>query len=226
MRPVGVRSLTGGHFEPAIGWEALVTRPGLLQPGDIVHTQNPGRLSRAIRWLAKKKDGQRAWASHTAMLLSADPAEMLIEAQLRVGVRPAYVYAHRGARAAIHRIPGGLTAPQRRQICLYALAYEGAAYGAHKALALALDHLIGDRYLFRRLIWEHRYPICSWLVAWAYDVTMRVRFGAPPDSVSPDDIMDYCMAEGWELVWVDSAETKAQIEAIYQLRGRGRSGRT
>lgn len=44
-----------------------------------------------MRRLAKKKDGQRAWASHAAMLLSADPAEMLIEAQLRVGVKPAYV---------------------------------------------------------------------------------------------------------------------------------------
>lgn len=130
------------------------------------------------------------------------------------------------ARAAIHRIPGGLTAPLRRQIRLYALAYEGAIYGAHKALAMALDHLIRDRYLFRGLIWLGRYPICSWLVALACDVTLRVRFGAPPDAVSPDNIMDHCMASGWGSVWMDSAETKAQLEAIYRRREQGRSAKT
>jgi hypothetical protein len=203
---------------PAIGWGALAAQPDLLQAGDIVHTQGSHWLSRAIRWFSRKKDGQRAWASHSAMVLTSAPDDILIEALAHVRVRPASVYYQDTAHVAIHRLPEPLTPAQQRQICLYTLGYEGYPYGKWKLLLHALDHLIGDRYLFRRLALNKRYPICSWLVAWAYDEVLSQRLGGDPNAVSPDDIMDHCMAESWPLVWADSAETVRQIEDIYQKR--------
>lgn len=207
---------------PAIGWAALARDPELLRTGDVVHTQGRHWLSRAIRWFSREKDGQRAWASHSAMVLATDPDNLLIEALVRVKVRPASVYYQDGAHAAIHRPPEDLTPVQRQQICLYTLGYEGYPYGFAKIALHALDHLIGDRYFFRRLATDGRYPICSWLVAWAYKQVLGREFGGDPGAVSPDDVMDYCMAQDWPLVWADSAETVAQIEAIYRKRVEAR----
>lgn len=211
-----------GRTRPAIGWGELAADPELLQTGDVVHTQGKHWLSRAIRWFSRKRDGQRAWASHTAMVLTSTPDSILIEALVRVKVRPASVYRQDGARVAIHRMPEGLSAGEQRQICLYALGYEGYPYGFAKIALHALDHLIGDRYFFRRLATDGRYPICSWLVAWGYRTVLGREFGADPGAVSPDDVMDHCMAQDWPLVWADSAETVAQIEAIYSKRAEVR----
>jgi hypothetical protein len=203
---------------PATGWGALAEQPELLQTGDIVHTQGRHWLSRAIRWFSRKKDGQRAWASHSAMVLTAMPDDILIEALIQVKVRPASVYFQDGAHVAIHRVTEGLRPSVQREVCLYALGYEGAHYGWPKLILHALDHLIGDRYFFRRLALDKRYPICSWLVAWAYDDVLHQHLGGEPNAVSPDDIMDFCMADQWPLVWADSDETVRQIRDIYGKR--------
>ena len=149
---------------PTVGWDALDNRPSLLQPGDVVHTQHQGLLSRVVRWFGRKRDGQRAWASHTAMVLTDDPLDVLIESLWRVEVRSAAVYRRKGSRVAIHRRRCGLSLPLQREVCLYALSHEGAGYGWWKLLFHGLDHIIGDRYLFRRLARNEDYPICSWLV--------------------------------------------------------------
>jgi hypothetical protein len=46
-----------------------------------------------------------------------------------------------------------------------------------------------------------KYPICSWLVAYAYDA-IGWDFGVPPWVAQPDCIWDYCMAhpERWRVV--------------------------
>ena len=52
------------------------------------------------------------------------------------------------------------------------------------------DRLFLGVYFFRRLILAKDYPICSWVVAWAYQKAGR-DFGVPAAAADPDDIWDY-----------------------------------
>lgn len=80
--------------------------------------------------------------------------------------------------------------------------YKGRRYGVLKLIAHGLDHLLGDRYIFRRLCLLDRYPICSWLVAWVYKRCLGIEFGVPPEYAQPDDIHDYISTEnGAERSW-------------------------
>lgn len=207
---------------PAVGWEVLGTNSELLQVGDIIATQNSGLLSRLIRWFTRRRGQGPSWASHTAMVLTAEPAVIIIEAQLQVVVRALTYYERTGARLVIHRHPGGLTAQERRELCLKTLDYEGRMYGFLKVAAQALDHLLGDRYVFRRLAFMDAYPICSWLVAYAYDRVLHLQFGTPPNAAAPNDILDYCMAQGWECLWADSPATLESYQKAFDLRQQAR----
>jgi len=61
-------------------------------------------------------------------------------------------------------------------------------------LAHGVDHLLlNNRYVARRLAFLDNYPICSWLVAYAYD-GIGYQFGVPPWACTPDDIDDWIKA--------------------------------
>jgi hypothetical protein len=53
-----------------------------------------------------------------------------------------------------------------------------------------MDRLIGGKYFFRRLGRVKRYPICSFLVADAYQA-YGYDFGVSVYAAQPDDIWDY-----------------------------------
>ena len=53
-----------------------------------------------------------------------------------------------------------------------------------------MDWGLKGAYVFRRLTHDDNYPICSWVVAYAYDAAGR-RFGVDPGAADPDDIWDY-----------------------------------
>ena len=88
--------------------------------------------------------------------------------------------------------------------------YVGRSYGWLKIVAHGLDRLIGGRYLFRRLAMVDNYPICSWVVAYAFD-DIGKDFGLPPNTADPDHIWDYCVEH----------DTSQQFEQLYPLSKLG-----
>lgn len=208
----------GKSNAPATGWCVLEQQPGLLQVGDIIQVYGSGLLPRLIRRFTRRREEGPTWASHTAMVLTADPAVILIEARLQVGVRTLAAYGRTRQPLVIHRIPDGLTTQQERDLCTKALDYEGRWYGFLKLFAHAFDYAIGGVYLFRRLARSDRYPICSWVVAYVYQRKLGLKFGVEPNAASPDDILDYCVQEGWQLVWADSQKTADDFRKTYELR--------
>lgn len=143
---------------------------------------------------------------------------IIIEAELQVHVCLLSHYQRTGARLVVHRKPGCLGEPDQQQICQKALDYEGRWYGFLKIAMQALDHAIGDRYLFRRLALTDSYPICSWLVGYVYDRVLGLKFGMEPNAAAPNDILDYCVANGWECVWADSQTTLDDYLKTFRLR--------
>jgi hypothetical protein len=85
------------------------------------------------------------------------------------------------------------------------MSYVGKNYGWEKLIPHLLDHTLGGVYLFRRLNSDQRYPICSWVLEWAFH-EIGWGFGVPLGSTDPDDAWDYCI------------ENKSRFDCIRMLR--------
>jgi len=83
---------------------------------------------------------------------------------------------------------------QRGAVVSKLQTYAGRRYGWWKVGVHALDKLCGGRYVFRRLLGWDRYPICSWVVACAFEVVRPKFFGIVSDAAQPDDIYDACVS--------------------------------
>jgi len=195
------------------GYEATTLKVA-LRPGDIISVRRRGFLSWLIRRCERSKGEEPSWASHSAMIVSVEPTVLLAESLAKTVIRP-LVAAYSGSRAMLvaHRLPE-LAEGQIAQVVSCAEEYVGRDYGWMKVAAHALDALLGGVYLFRRLCRLQAYPICSWVVAFAYEKGAGLKFGADADVATPDDIMDWCQVEA-RLVWADSAGTLDSAKRCY-----------
>ena len=78
--------------------------------------------------------------------------------------------------------------------CLY--DYENRTYGWSKILLQGLDGTLGkvfwcDIHLFRKLGSMDKYPICNWVVAFAYFKAIGYEFGCHPKETCPDSMHDH-----------------------------------
>jgi len=85
-------------------------------------------------------------------------------------------------------------------------SYIGRQYGWLKLLIHLLDAFLTflrrkETYFFRRMMFYDRYPICSWVEAYAYKA-IQVDFGCEPNTADPDVIQDYKKThpEIWKLI--------------------------
>ena len=211
------------HEAPAsrVGWRVLLDSPNTLETGDIVHIQKNSILARLVRWGTRAKGEEETWASHTALVLDVAHGVLIIEAiSPRVTIRPMAVYTRPGVRVVISRCPGGLTQREKASVVAKAREYCSRRYGYLKVAAHALDRLLNNRYLFRRLARVDNYPICSWLVAFVYDRSLGIQFSVPPNAAQPDDILDSCVRNQWTRVWADSPLTVRQYRTVYAVPER------
>jgi hypothetical protein len=54
-------------------------------------------------------------------------------------------------------------------------------------------------------------------VAYVYDRVLGYQFGAPPNTVRPDHLLDHCVEAGWDFVWADSPESVEDFCSVYEL---------
>lgn len=164
-----------------------------LKPGDIVFERSGSWIGRTIRWFSRRPGEPETWANHVGLIL--EPGRM-IEALWSVVISefipgPAYeVWRKRD-----------LSSVQRTAVVDRALLYKGKKYGVLKIVAHALDAFVTklrgkETFFIRRLCRMDRYPICSWLVAWAYLSGAGLKFGIEPEYAGPDDIHDFVTRKG------------------------------
>lgn len=181
----------------------------LTKPGDIVLTRGTSILSQLIRLASRGLRGfgleQRTKANHVGLVVrgaSTFQQAVIVEALHTVKRHALGVqYGGRQTEVAIYR-PINLTPMQVNRVVEEAERYVGRRYGYLKIAAHALDTVLLGAYAFRRLARMDRYPICSWLVAYAYERGAGKDFGVPPYTAQPDDISDFCEAhpEAYNLV--------------------------
>ncbi len=150
--------------------------------GDIVLFRSEGFIAKLIRWSTRDKDEAKTVVNHVGIMVSDTE---IVESKSRTIRHP---FANT-PQCWIFRMQ--LSAGEREIVSIVANKYVGASYGWLKIVAHAADHLLfSDHYVARRLCRMDNYPICSWVVAYAYDAVGR-RFGIPPNMATPDDIWDY-----------------------------------
>ncbi|MEQ1856107.1 MAG: hypothetical protein ABL963_06545 [Longimicrobiales bacterium] len=164
----------------------------LLTPGDVVLTRSGGIVGWAIRLFTRRIGESRTKASHTGIIVEAGRLDgaIIVEALSTVKRHRLWDrYAGRSHEVAVFR-PLNLTEGEVAQVVAKAETYVGRRYGYLKILAHWLDWILQGAYVFRRLTNQDRYPICSWVVAWAFAEAGK-HFDVEPGAATPDDIWDF-----------------------------------
>lgn len=182
----------------------------VLRQGDVFLTASATWLGKAIRFCQRAPGEEPSVVNHVGLILNGDglggPASS-IEAlgRVRYGDFREFYSADPSVSVAIYR-DVTLSPMEAAQIGLHASRYLGRRYGAPKLLLHLADWILSrilgrEVWLFRRLAWVDRYPICSWLVARVFSATGR-SFGVHPGMASPDDVWDWMQAhpEKWVCV--------------------------
>jgi hypothetical protein len=164
----------------------------LLVPGDIVLTRSGGIVGWAIRLFTRSIGESRTKASHTGIIVESGTVEsaVIVEALSKVKRHPlGQRYGGANHEVAVFRALN-LTDADLAGVVAKAETYVGRRYGYLKILAHWLDWVLQGAYVFRRLTNQDRYPICSWVVAYAFAEAGR-HFGVEPGAATPDDIWDF-----------------------------------
>lgn len=174
-----------------------------LLPGDIVLVRSHGLFAWFIRQFTRTAGEKRTRVNHVGIMVDGQHIVEALQTTRKYDIH--WRFAGKPFQIAIYRW-SGLTEQERATVATKAESYIGSKYGWLKILVHGLDRIIGGRYFFRRLAIQDKYPICSWVVAWAYDGIGK-NFGVPPNAADPDHIWDYCVEN----------DTSGQFEEVFPL---------
>ena len=171
-----------------------------LQSGDVFLTKGNSFVSKAIRFLTRDKGESRTEVNHVGVVVVDGNVQnaVIVEASSKVVRRTMNsYYKSKNTKVAVYRYRN-LTDTEEDIIADYSESMVGAKYGYLKIVAHFLDWCLGGVYFFRRFAQMERYPICSWIVAYAYQ-DAGLGFGVRANAASPDDIWDWVVKpeNGW-----------------------------
>jgi hypothetical protein len=163
--------------------------------GDVVLCPSGGKgdwMGQVIRSLQQTYGEDPTYATHTAQFIDS---RTVLEMNYVVKVRTIEQFFEGRKAFEVWRC-SSLTIQQREALAFQAKRYLNDKFGGVKLFTHLLDGLINkvvhkDVFFFRRLNHSDRYPICSWITAFAYDRALHYRFGVEPQLADPDQIHDW-----------------------------------
>ena len=171
-----------------------------VQAGDVFFTKSESTLAELIRWAEKDPGEEKSWANHVGVVVKdgvlipgddADNLAMVVEALQRV--KHHTFWGHYKDKQVVVEVfrRANLTPLELGRVCEYAKKQTGNKYGWWKLLFHGLDRWLfdGKKTLSRLLLIDKR-PICSYLVAKAYNL-IRIDFGGRPQAMDPDEMHDW-----------------------------------
>jgi hypothetical protein len=164
-----------------------------LKAGDIFLTRGSSVISRLIRFFSRSIGENRTMVNHVGLIVEPGVLRTAVEIEAIRFVTRRTLWSGYGPPdtdcVAIFRA-NNLTEDDVRKITARAQSMVSVRYGWITIVAHLLDWCLNGAYVFRRLVPDMRYPICSWLVADAFAKAGRY-FGVAPGAAEPDDIWDY-----------------------------------
>ena len=115
---------------------------------------------------------------------------MAVEALSKVRRHPLGRYGKKPKTDVAVFRPINLTDDEKAKIVAKAESYVGRKYGWPKIVTHLMDWCLNGAYVFRRLTNKDDYPICSWVVAYAY-LAAGKDFDVEAGAANPDDIWDF-----------------------------------
>jgi hypothetical protein len=165
----------------------------VLEPGDVFLTHGKGFISRAIRFFTRGIGEKRTKVNHVGLIVQSGDLQNAIVVEALTRVKRHRLWSQYGPpkkdSVAVYRA-SNLTQDEVDKIVAEAESQVGKQYGYLKIVAHFMDWLLLGAYLFRRIVPDGKYPICSWLVAHSFSKAGK-HFGVNPGAATPDDIWDF-----------------------------------
>jgi hypothetical protein len=154
-------------------------------------TRGQGLVSRLIRFGTRRIGERRTEVNHVGLIVAGGTIDDAIAVEALSSVKRHGFVRYRGqnTEVAVYR-PNNLTDEELQTIVATAETYVGRSYGYAKIAGHFLDWILQGAYVFRRFTNNDDYPICSWVVAHAYQSAGK-DFGVDAGAASPDDIWDF-----------------------------------
>lgn len=164
-----------------------------VKPGDLLLARTNNRIGYAIRYLTRHLGESRSRVNHAGIVwdernsIEANPPRAGF-CSLTGRKDKIAIFRHKRGFALAH---GVLTA---------ASDMVGWKYGTCALIMSALDWLLFEHYVFRRL--TRNSIVCSTLVARAY-ASVGIKFGVDPCAATPDDLWDWVKSHptDWQCVY-------------------------
>lgn len=165
----------------------------VLLPGDVFLTYGAGFFSKLIRFFTRNIGESRTQVNHSGIVVAQGDLESCEVVETLLRVRKHRLWKRYGPfsqdKVAIYR-PINLTPEETDTIVVQAVKQVGKRYGIFTVVGHLLDWLLMGAYVFRRILQSKNYPICSWLVAYAFARAGK-NFNVEPGAAQPDDIWDF-----------------------------------
>jgi hypothetical protein len=165
----------------------------ILRPGDVFLTRGRGLLSRAVQIFTRSIGEKRTVVNHVGIVVEEGTIRTAYVVEALIKVRRHPLWQQYGPPSnklvAVYR-PENLDEEEIGKVVAYARKQVGRPYAVYKLLAHLADWILCGAYVFRWLVREDDYPICSWLVAHAFKQAGK-DFGVPEWVAQPDDIWDF-----------------------------------
>lgn len=188
----------------------------VFEPGDVILTGGNALISRIIRWITQARGQSKTIKNHAGIAVSKNT---YIEALTTVRRHDYNHLINLNTDIEVWR-KVDLIDDQKENIVLRASDYVGRLYGPQKIVLHAFDGLLGkifakDVYLFRKLGFMDRYPICSWVVSYAYDFVGYQFLNKDPKYATPDCIHDHLVeSKDWKIVYTNHREYYTEDKKI------------
>ena len=165
----------------------------LLKKGDVFLTRGDGFISRAIRFFTREIGEKRTKVNHVGLVVLGGNLKNAIVVEALTRVKRHKLWSQYGPPkkdlVAVYRAIN-LTQEEVDKIVAEAESQVGKNFGYLKLVAHLMDWLLLGAYMFRRMVPDGKYPICSWLVAHSFSKAGK-HFGVEPGAATPDDIWDF-----------------------------------
>jgi hypothetical protein len=164
----------------------------VLEPCDIFLTKGDSFVSRAIRFFSRSFGEKRTEVNHVGIIVESGSVHsaQAVEALSKVRRHPLGRYAKKPKTGVAVFRPINLTDDEKAKVVAKAESYVGRKYGWPKIATHLMDWCLNGAYVFRRLTNKDDYPICSWVVAYAY-LAAGKDFRVDAGAANPDDIWDF-----------------------------------
>ena len=170
-----------------------------IELGDILGYHNPKWLGRAIQWATTGWHEKPSVLSHCGVFVNMGALENvnIVEALVPQGVTyRKFIDGYENGENCYILKPLNLNDIHRALIANYAYKQINKPYGYFKILGQLIDGTIAkiarvkDVFWFRRIFNSEHFPICSYLVAHAYEEA-GLDFGESDNYTNPDEIYDW-----------------------------------